>query len=242
MTSFLARSAGPVLAATLALATPAAAQSASDVPTLIANGTGTVYVVPDIAIVTIGVTSRAATAADALGANSTDLNAVITAVEAEGVAKGDIGTQGFSIFPVYEQPPEGQTQTDPPRIVGYQVTNEVRVTIRDITTSGGILDKVVAAGANQVNGITFDSSDRKTPADAALADAVADARRQAEILAEAAGVRLVRIVNISASSGMMEPMMARYDMAVSAAPPTPVMPGQRAVNANASVTWEIAPQ
>lgn len=241
MTSFLARAAGPFLAATLALAGPAFAQTGPDVPTLTANGTGRVFVVPDIAIVSIGVTSRAPTAAEALAANSTDLNQVIATIEAESVARGDIGTQGFSIFPVYEQPPENSTTTEPPKIVGYQVTNEVRVTIRDISNSGAILDKVVGAGANQVNGITFDSADRRTPADAALADAVADARRQAEIMAKAAGVRLVRIVNVNASSGIMEPMMARYDMAEAAAS-TPVMPGQREVNANANVSWEIAPE
>ena len=242
MKSMLARAAGPALAATLALAAPAAAQTSPQVPTLMANGMGTVYVVPDIAIVSIGVTTQAATAAEALAANSTDLTKVIDTIKGEGVAQRDIGTQGFSIFPVYEQPPEGATTTEPPKIVGYQVTNEVRVTIRDIASSGGILDKVVAAGANQVNGISFDSSDTKTPADAALTDAIADARRQAEMMATAAGVRLVRIVNVNASSGGMQPMFSRMDMAVASAPPTPVMPGQREVTANASVTWEIAPQ
>lgn len=233
--------AAPALAAALAFAAPAAAQMSPQVPTLMANGTGTVYVVPDIAIVSIGVTSRAANAAAALAANSADLTRVIDTVTAEGVATRDIGTAGFSIFPVYEDPkPDNGAQTEPPKIVGYQVTNEVRVTIRDIATSGAILDKVVTAGANQVNGITFDSADRTTPADAALADAVADARRQAEIMAKAAGVRLVRIVSVNASSGGVMPM-ARFDMAASAMP-VPVMPGQREVTANATVTWEIAPE
>jgi uncharacterized protein len=230
------------LAAALLLAGPAAAQTNPQVPTLNANGTGTVYVVPDIAIVSIGVTTRGQTAAEALSANSRDLAAVIQTITGEGVASRDIGTSGFSIHPVYEQQrPTNGNPTDPPRIVGYQVTNEVRVTIRDIATSGGILDKVVTAGANQVNGISFDSADRKTPADAALADAIADARRQAEIMAEAAGVRLLRIVNINASSGGGQPMYARMEtMAMDAS--VPVMPGQREVSANASVTWEIAPQ
>ena len=230
-----------ILAAALLFAAPALAQMNPQVPTLNANGTGTVYVVPDIAIVSIGVTTRGATAAEALAANSTEMASVIETISGEGVASRDIGTSGFSIYPVYEQrEPANGVETDPPKIVGYQVTNEVRVTIRDIATSGGILDKVVSAGANQVNGITFDSADRQTPADAALADAIADARRQAEIMAKAAGVRLVRIVNINASSGG-GPVYARMEaMAMDAA--VPVMPGQREVNANASVTWEIAPE
>jgi uncharacterized protein YggE len=196
--------------------------------------------VPDIAIVSIGVTTRGATAAEALSANSADLANVIATVKGEGVAERDIGTSGFSIYPVYEQPtPTDGIEPGPAKIVGYQVINEVRVTIRDIATSGGILDKVVSAGANQVNGITFDNADRKTPANAALADAVRDAARQAGIMAEAAGVRLVRIVNINASSGGV-PVFARLE-AIAAAP-VPVMPGERAITANASVTWEIAPR
>jgi uncharacterized protein YggE len=229
------------LAAVIVPALPAAAQMQPQVPTLTANGTGTVYVVPDIAIVSIGVTSRGANAAEALASNSAGLTAAIDTIRAQGVAERDIGTSGFSIYPVYEDPkPDNGTQTEPPKIVGYQVTNEVRVTIRDIEASGAILDKVVSAGANQVNGITFDSADRTTPADAALADAVADARRQAEIMATAAGVRLVRIVSINASSGGVMPM-ARFEMSMASAP-VPVLPGQREVNANATVTWEIAPQ
>ena len=232
--------AAPALAAMLAFAGPAAAQMNPQVPTLTANGTGTVYVVPDIAIVSIGVATRAATAAAALSENSAEMSAVIATIEAEGVARRDIGTTGFQVYPVYEQQQPTDGRTEPPRVVGYQVTNEVRVTIRDLASSGAILDKVVSAGANQVNGISFDSSDRKGPADAALADAVADARRQAEIMATAAGVRLVRIVNVNASSGG-GPMFARAEMmAMDAA--VPVMPGQRELSANATVTWEIAPE
>ncbi len=233
--------AAPALAAMIAFAGPAAAQMNPQAPTLTANGTGTVYVVPDIAIVSIGVATRAATAAEALSQNSAEMAQVIATIEAEGVARRDIGTTGFQVYPVYEQqqPPTNGNPTEPPRVVGYQVSNEVRVTIRDLASSGAILDHVVSAGANQVNGISFDSSDRQGPADAALADAVADARRQAEIMAAAAGVRLVRIVNVSASSNM--PMFARAEMmAMDAA--VPVMPGQREVSANATVTWEIAPE
>ena len=236
-----ARTAAPALAlAALLFAFPAAAQMSPQVPTLSANGEGTAYVVPDIAIVSIGVTTRGATAAAALAENSADLARVIDTVKGEGVAERDIGTSCFSIYPVYEQPqPMDGVEPGPAKIVGYQVINEVRVTIRDIAASGGILDKVVTAGANQVNGITFDNADRKTPADAALADAIRDATRQAGIMAEAAGVRLVRIVNVNASSGGGMPVFARMEaMAAS----VPVMPGERAITANASVTWEIAPR
>src|SRR3972149_1271041 len=115
------------LAACLLVA-PALAQQAPGTPVLQANGEGEVMVVPDIAIVTIGVTSRGRAARDALDANSADLTKAIAAIRAEGVADKDIGTSGFSIYPVYEQPKENETRSEPPAIVGYQVSNEVRVT------------------------------------------------------------------------------------------------------------------
>jgi len=225
------------LAAWIALAAPALAQQQP--PTLAANGEGEVMVVPDIAIVTIGVTSRAATARDALAANSTDVNAVLETIRAEGVAEVDIGTSGFSVSPVYEERPAGGRTDQPPRIVGYQVSNQVRVTIRDIATSGEILDKVVTAGANQVNGISFDIADRKTHEEEAIKLAIADARRQGELMAEAAGVRLVRILSVNANAGG-GPVFARADFAIAAA--VPVAPGQQSVSANASISWEVAPE
>ena len=116
----------------------------------------------------------------------------------------------------------------------------MRVTIRDIAKSGGILDKVVSAGANQVNGISFDSADRQTPEDAALKAAIADAARKAAIMADAAGVKLVRVLTVSASEGGgPQPMYARMDL--KAAPP-PVMAGEQSISVSASVTWEIAPK
>ena len=185
-------------------------------PSLQASGEGIVYVVPDIAIVTLGVTTPGRTASAALAQNSTDLAAVIGTIKDAGVAEKDIGTSGFSIYPVYAQNSDG-SQVQPPKIVGYEVSNEVRVTIRDIAKSGGILDKVVTAGANQVNGISFDSADRKTPADAALKAAIADAKRKAEIMAAAAGVKLVRILSVSASEGGgPQPVFARMELKAAA--------------------------
>ena len=209
-------------------------------PSLQASGQGIEYAVPDIAIVSLGVTSRGRTASEALTANSADLAAAIAAITGSGVADKDIGTSGFSIYPVYAQNSDG-SQTQPPKIAGYEVSNEVRVTIRDIAQSGAILDKVVTAGANRVSGISFDSADRKTPADAALKAAIAEAKRKAELMAAAAGVKLVRILSVSTSEGGgPQPVFARMEL--KAAAPVPVMPGQQAVTVDASITYEIAPQ
>jgi uncharacterized protein YggE len=233
----------PLAAAAFALMPVAGAHADSPpVPQLSANGEGEVKVVPDIAVVNIGVTSRGRDAGAALAANSTDLAKVIDAIKAAGVAEKDIGTSGFAISPVYRQPENGQPSDEPAAIIGYEVSNQVRVVIRSIATSGGILDAVVTAGANQIYGIGFDLEDRSAAEREAVTQAIADAKARAEVMAEAAGVRLVRILSINAGANGGAPMpmaMARDSFSAKA---VPVMPGERSVTASASIVWEIAPK
>ncbi len=227
-----------VIAAMLTAAAPAlAAEDTARVPQLTASGEGLVEVVPDIAVVTLGVVTRGRTAADALTANSTGMTAIIAELKGAGIDEKDIGTSGFSVSPLY--PPERNDAAAEPKIIGYAVSNQLRVTIRDLAASGALLDKVVNAGANQVNGISFEVADRVKPAEEALKRAVADARRKAEIMAAAAGVKLVRVLSVSADTGggyypTAAPMVK--SMAV------PVMPGQQAINQTATVVWEVAPE
>lgn len=214
------------------------------IPTLNANGEGYVMVAPDIAIVTIGVTTRAETARAALDQNNAETAKVIETIRAAGIADKDIGTSGFGVTPVYEpQPPErtgGDGMGEAPKIVGYQVDNGVTVTVREIGTSGALLDKVVTAGANRISGIAFDVADPQGATDEAMKAAIADARRKAELMATAAGVKIVRVLDVSGGGGM--PMFARAErMDLSAAPQAvPVMPGEARVQANANITFEIA--
>jgi uncharacterized protein YggE len=235
----LARTAAAALALAFA-ATPAFADDAPPVPQLQASGEGIVHVVPDIAIVTLGVTTRGKTASEALAQNSKDLGAAIDVIKGAGIGEKDIGTSGFSIYPVYATNSDG-SQVQPPKVDGYEVSNEVRVTIREIAKSGAILDAVVIAGANRVSGISFDVADRKTPNDVALKDAILDAKRKAELMAAAAGVKLVRILAIASNEANGGPAPMFRAMAA-AAPAVPIMPGEQQVSVNASVTWEIAPQ
>jgi uncharacterized protein YggE len=228
-------------AALLALAAPALADPAPGTPTLAANGTGEVRVVPDIAIVTLGVTSRGSTASEALAANSTALAAAIDELKGAGIAEKDIGTSGLNVSPVYDTRPDREgAGTTPPPIVGYEVANTVTATIRDIASSGAILDKVVSAGANRISGISFDIADRQAAVDEALKAAIADARRKGALLADAAGVRLGRMMSITANeNGGFQPVFARFDMRAAAAPPVPVMPGEQTVSASASIVWKV---
>jgi uncharacterized protein YggE len=230
-----------VLAAISLTATTASAQNAERIPSLSASGEGVVTAAPDLAIVNIGVVSKGATAREALDANNTDMQSVIDAIRAAGIEDPDIGTSGFSINPVYDIPPEplqGQPR-EAPSIVGYEVTNQVTVRIRELAESGAVLDQVVSAGANQINSISFDIDDQEKLRDEAIRLAIADARRKAEIMAEAAGVDMLRILSVSIND-FAQPVM--FDRAVAMAAPAPAVPilgGEHSITVNATVEWEI---
>ena len=226
----------PVIA--LLSAGPVLAQEPPQIATLTADGIGTVYTVPDIVIIDIGVTTQEGAPADALAANDAAMQAVINAIIAAGVAELDIATSGFSISPVYG--PQRSGDIAPPPIVAYEVTNQVTVKIRDLANSGAVLNQVVAAGANRINSIRFDVDEPKPHQDEATQLAIADALRRAELMAEAAGVRIVRVLTVSAYlGGGPQPYLER-SFAVAQA--TPIMGGERAITANATVTFEIAPR
>jgi len=231
----------PAVALLLAMQVPATAENSTPTPQLSVNGEGIVIAKPDIATVSIGVVSEAATARAALDANSADMQRVVDSVKAAGVAERDIGTTGFNIDPVYSQPPiRADGSRENPQIIGYRVSNQVSVRIRDIDNSGAILDAVVTAGANRVTGIEFGIAEPGSLHDEAMRNAIADARRKAQLMADAAGVRLVRILSISASEAGPRP---EFDLRVAAAPmkAVPIMQGERTLTVNASLVFEIAP-
>lgn len=226
----------------LTLAAPASAQE--NPPTLSANGTGVEHTAPDMAVVTLGVLSRAATARDALDANNADMDEVIQSVRGQSIADKDISTTGFSINPVYSRPPQPRPGERPaePKIVAYQVSNQVRIVVRDIDKTGAVVDAAVTSGANQAGSINFDISDRQALADKAIAAAIADAKRKAELMAEAADVRLVRVLSVNANEGGGGPVFRLEARAASPAADVPVMGGELSVSANAQLSWEIAPK
>jgi len=227
--------------AVFAVVVPASAQNSP--PTLSANGEGIENAAPDMAVVTLGVLSRARTAREALDANNADMDKVIQAVRGQAIADKDISTTGFSISPVYSQPPQPRAGDQPsePEIVAYQVSNQIRIVVRDIDKTGAVVDSAVTAGANQAGSINFDIDDRQALVDKAIVAAIADAKRKAELMAEAAGVRLVRVLSLNANEGGGGPVFRREAMAA-AAPPVPVMGGELSISANAQISWEIAPK
>ncbi|MCZ8173515.1 MAG: SIMPL domain-containing protein [Novosphingobium sp.] len=201
---------------------------------------------PDLAVFSAGVASQGKTAAAALAANSADMNRVIAALKAAGIADRDIQTSNLNLNPVYAQPvidPNGQMENQEPRIIGYQASNQVSVRQRNLTQFGRVLDTLVSAGANQINGPSFDLENSNAAMDEARTAAMAKARQRAELYARAAGLKVKRIVAISEAGGFIPPMPAIYAKAEIApgSAPTPISAGEVALTATVSVQFELAP-
>ncbi len=224
---------GLALACTLALPAWAADPRTTDVRTLAMTGHGEIRSIPDMAQVTAGVTTTAPTAAQALSANSARMKGVFAALEKLGVPQKNIQTANFFVSPQYTN---GDNNTAR-RLTGYQVTNDVTARIEDVGKLGGTLDALVAAGANQINGVSFSIQNDAPLLEKARAQAIADARARAETYARAAGVTLGPILSISEGGGPVPPR-PMYRMAAMAAD-TQIAPGEQSVAADVSVVWEI---
>ena len=228
-----------LVAATLLVGlSPLAAQDAAQAnrrPTLTVSGEGSATAAPDVASFASGVVTEGKTAREALDANTRAVADMVAAIKSSGVESRDVSTSGFSVQPQYAT----QKKDEAPRIAGYQVRNTVSVRVRDLTKLGDLLDKMVTTGANQVGSISFDIAKPAALQEAARVNAVKDARRQAEIMADAAGVRLVRILTIIGEPGAqpMPRMMTASAMMKSDA--VPVEAGEAEIHSNVSVTYEI---
>ncbi|MDI4663450.1 SIMPL domain-containing protein [Xanthobacter autotrophicus] len=223
--------------ATLLLAGGPAAAAA----TLTVVGEARLSAPPDMAVLTTGTMTSAKTADDALAANSKAVTEVIAALKAAGIEPRDIATANFSIQPQYSFPQQGSREA--PKLIGFEVRNSVRVTVRDLARLGALLDKVVQSGANQASGLSFALAEPGQLDREARSAAVKDAMDQAKALAAAAGVRLTRIVSIQPETqggGPLPPvpMMMKADAARMS---VPVEAGEIEVRARTLMVYEIEP-
>ena len=218
------------LAVLTVLAAPA---RAADPRTITMTGHGETRAAPDMAQVTAGVSTTAATAAQALSANSSRMKGVFAALEKLGVAEKDIQTTNFFVSPQYSN---GDNNA-PRRPTGYQVNNDLTVRLADVARLGPALDALVAAGANQINGVSFSIQNNAPLLEKARIDAVADARARAETYAKAAGVSLGPILSIAEGGGETAPR-PMYRVAAMAAE-TRIAPGEQSVAADVTLVWEI---
>lgn len=224
-------------AAIAVLSLGAAAFADEQRPSIQVTGEGTATARPDRATIQAGVVTQAATASEALDANSRAMDRMLAVLREHGLEGRDLQTVQFNIHPVYERERPGVRG---PEVVGYRVTNQVGVRVRELRRLGEVLDAVVRAGANVMSGIRFEVSDRDEVLDHARRRAMADARRRATVYAQEAGVRLGPVVAIQeqAVSIPFPRMQAARTLAVDAAH-VPIEEGEEEVRAQVSVTFRI---
>lgn len=207
-------------------------------PQIVVSAQGEVRATPDRAAVSIGVESRAATAAEAAAQNSRKQRAVIDAIKAKGIPAEQIGTTNFNVVPQTRYDREGQAA---PRTISYLVSNVINVELRRTDQVGPVIDAALAAGANQINSLTFALSSADSARRSALALAVAKAKADAEVIARAAGGSIGSLIEIHATDTYMPPprpmmMDARMAQAESS---VPVEPGQEVVRAGVMARWQF---
>lgn len=215
-----------------------------DARTIRVSGIGEFRAQPDLAMAFFAVETTGETAQDAATQNAERMDRVIQALRAAGVPRDDIQTSDYSLYPEYARENRVSPEAQTPRIVGYRATNQVSVRTRDLAGIGELIDAGLAAGANRLNGVSFQIENSNSAQAEALARAVADARTDAETIASALGVRLGRVLDASTAAQPIMPLYrARFDTmeAQSAAPPppTPIEPGMQTVTATASLVYEI---
>jgi len=216
---------------------PAPAQAETS-RTITVTGEGEVRGVPDQAQLSAGVTTVAVTANAALAENARKMTSVFAALSRIGVPQREMKTSNFSVTPQY--PPYNQNNTGLQKIVGYQVSNQIDVTLDDVKTLGPALDALVTAGANQINAVSFSLRDPKPLLAAAREQAVADAIGRAQTFAKAAGVTLGPLLSIQEGGvGVPRPVYLEARMMAGAPPPTPTAAGEQSVTANVSLVFEI---
>jgi uncharacterized protein YggE len=197
--------------------------------------TGEVTRVPDIAIISTGVVTKSATAGGAISQAATRMARVRSALKAAGVEDRDIQTSNLSLNPDYRY-----DNNQPPKVVGYQASNTVTVRFRDIASAGKIIDALVAEGANQINGPTLTIDKPEAALDEARARAVAIGRARAELYARAMGLRVVRTVAISESSGSYPvPPMPVMMQARAERSDSKIDPGEQKLQVNLAMTFEL---
>ena len=191
---------------------------------------------PDIAVISAGVVTRAATAAAAMQENARRMERVIAALRAAGVADRDIQTSNLSLNAEYHH-----EDNQPPRLTGYTASNQVNIRFRDIRNSGRVLDVLVAQGANQINGPTLTLDQPQAALDEARANAVTIGRARAQIYARSLGMQVVRIVSVSESGGHFAPpppMAERGEMMVAGAR-TQIVPGEQKYQVALAMVFEL---
>lgn len=220
----------------LFLAVPnATAATENNASKLTVQGEGIVSASPDMATIVLGVETQNASAAGAVRENARLMNETINALKASGIRENDIQTSSFSLTTMPQDQPK--TASEKPKAPVFLATNQVTVKLNNTTEVGRVLDAAVSAGSNSIQQVSFDLRDPRPQNDRAMTLAIEDAQRQAEVAANAAGVKLIRILEITEGYGYIAPTAKN---ALFADALTSIQPGQLEVSASVTVIYEIA--
>lgn len=228
----------------IAIAYPLQAQDTSTagrmnarVPTITSAGHGEARITPDRATLSIGVQTKAATAAQASAENAQKQRAVVDALKSLGITDQQISTVEYSVYP--ESAPVNNAERTP-RIIGYTVSNTVRVDVEKIDRLGAIIDAALGHGANAINSLDFSSSNEDDARRAALAIAVQRARGDAAAMARGAGGRLGDLIELTSQSGA-RPIALGARMSLAAGEATPISLGSETVAVEVAGVWRYIP-
>lgn len=197
------------------------------------TATASVAVSPDMAHMYIGVTTTSPTAEQAQAKNAELMQKVMDTLSQLGIAASDATTSSFSANPAYDY------SAETPAITGYSIDNTLYVTVRDLSIVSKVIDSAMSAGAHNVYGLEFASSKSGEAYDQALTQAVAEAKRKAELLAQAAGLTIESISSLTEQPSGISPVLYRSNTAaMDTAGATPIEAGTLNVSATVLVSFE----
>jgi uncharacterized protein len=205
-------------------------------PEITASGHGETHLAPTFAVVMIGVTTRAGTAAEAATQNAAKVASTLAAVRQAGVAAEDLTNQGYSIEQAYEE--NGR------RRGGFTARNTIRARVNSVDRVGEVIDAAVGGGAGEINSVQFGAPNIEDARRAAMTEAVKQARADAAVLATAAGGTLGRLITLSSSSGIPGYGSVQLEAVVvtsASSVPTVISPRELTVSAQALGRWEFIP-
>jgi uncharacterized protein YggE len=208
---------------------------------IVVSGLGRVLVTPDLAVFTVGVVNTGKTSQETLSENTDAMESIIAALKDAGVDEKDIKTQNVNVWPEFDYGTRDE-EKKLPTIIGYRAENRVSVTVKDIIRAGEVIDAATEAGANQLYGLSFTVSEEvsKNLRTRVLGEAVLDATDKAQAIADALGAKKILPISVVESGGYSPPVI-RYDVAAleKGAATTPVSPGETAVTASVTVTFDF---
>ncbi len=215
-----------------------AQESTQERQTLNVIGNGEVFISPDVANISFSVETTSKTAALAVKENAEDTNNVLTALKSKIGQEDKLSTSNYNLSPIYEY----NNQTKKSEFKGYRVTNTVTLKSYNLDNLGALIDAAAQVGSNKIQGLSFDTTKRNDYRREAMVKAVKDARSTADTVADAAGVKITTIYQISPSYSYPSPVyrdFSRGKASFAEAAATPIEAGEISVKATVNMVFGI---